>query len=169
MLKECQDWLWTISVYIFKLNWVDAENSPMPTSKTWTEGSAMKSPAMFHYRLHPAHMTQHRTSPLSSGSKRSASKLLWTCCWTNQPGDNESMKQRKIATYLRSIIHMEDRVSQSRIPPEVHLYIVKDVRGDALHGSTENTKEVFSQVVNQQISASSKTIVVERFGDITNL
>ena len=79
------------------------------------------------------------------------------------------MKQRKIATYLWSIIHMEDRVSQSRIPPEVRLYIVKDVRGDALHGSTENTKEVFGQVVNQQISASSKTIVVERFGDITNL
>jgi len=64
---------------------------------------------------------------------------------------------------------MEDRVSQSRIPPEVRLYIVKDVGGDALHGSTENTKEVFSWVVDQQISALSKTIVVERFGNIANL
>jgi len=39
------------------------------------------------------------------------------------------MKQRKIATYLWSIIHMEDQVSQSHIPPEVRLYIVKDDGG----------------------------------------
>ena len=64
------------------------------------------------------------------------------------------MEQRKIATYLQSIIHMEDQVSQLCIPPEVCLYIVKDIRGDALHGSTENTKEVFSWVVDQQIEAT---------------